>query len=145
MLMTFALTVIALLLAIAAYWFWTRARVGEGQEAAAERVGSVASGESIDELAGLRNLQEIRNPITRNLCYQFWAAGIDLAPRTANLLMLVLAAIVVLFLVIDPLVGVLLALAIVAGGYLLIKQRVWRVAGKSPINCRIIWNTCSGR
>lgn len=118
------LIVVAVLLLLGAHWLFAAAGEREGQESAAQRVGDVDAGESVDELAGLRNLQDIRNPVTRYLCHQFWGAGIDVAPRTANLLMLVLAAVVSLFLLINPLLGLVIALAIVLGGYLFLTQRV---------------------
>lgn len=124
MVITAILIVMAVLLVIGAHWLFAAAGDTEEQETVAQRVGGMESEDSIDELAGLRNLQSIRNPLTRSICYQFWGAGIDLAPNTANLVMLVLAAIVLLFLLINPLVGLALALAVVLGGYLLLKQRI---------------------
>lgn len=124
MTMMVILVAVALLLVVGAYWVFAAAGERESQESAEQRVGDIDFGESVDQLAGLRNLQDIRNPVTRHICYQFWGAGVDVSPRTANLLMIVLAAVVLLFLLISPLVGLAVALAIVLGGYLLLKQRV---------------------
>lgn len=115
---------LALLLVLGAHWLFAVAGEREGEESAAERVGGVDTGESVDELAGLRHLQDIRNPVTRHLCHQFWGAGIDLAPRTANLLLIVIVVIALLLGLLNPLIGLVFLLAVAAGGYLVLMQRV---------------------
>lgn len=125
--MTFAvLTVATLLLIAGAVLLFARAGARATEESAAGRVAQGGAGDSVsvDELAGLRNLQEIRNPVTRHLCHQFWGAGIDLAPGTANLVLIALAVVALLFMLLSPLIGLVFALAVVLGGYLLLKQRV---------------------
>lgn len=123
--MMFAILVlVALLLVAGAVWLFATAGARADEESMAERVGQSSSGEFMDELAGLQHLQSIRNPVTRHICHQFWGAGIDLAPRTANAVLIALAVIVVLLMLISPLVGLVFALAVVVGGYLMLKQRV---------------------
>lgn len=123
--MIFALFVgLALLLVAAAVWIFARAQAREGQENFAERVGQSSTSDTVDELAGLRNLQRIRNPITRDICHRFWGAGIDVSPSSANVFLIGFSAIILLLLFVDPLAAIGLAIGVVALGYLVLQQRV---------------------
>lgn len=123
--MTLAIfSALALLLFAAAVWIFARARGKESKENLAERIGQLSSGEVIDELAGLRNLQRIRNPVTRAICHRLWGAGIDVKPGTANTLVIGFVLISLLLLLLDPLLGLALPLSVVVLGYLFVQQRV---------------------
>ena len=118
-LITLTLVLLALALVMVA-----RAQAKQSEEGFAERVGQSGTGEVVDELAGLRNLQRIRNPVTRDICHRFWGAGIDLSPSNANILMAIFIVVFVLLLLTDPVLAVSLAVSVVAIGYLFLQQRV---------------------
>ncbi len=117
-------SVLTLLLLAAAILMYARARSRENEESFAERVGQPGTGEVIDELVSLRNLQRIRNPVTRVLCHRFWGAGIDVKPANANILLVAFAVITLLLLLVEPFLGIALAVSVVAVGYLFLQQRV---------------------
>lgn len=118
------LSVIALSLLAAAVWMYAQARARASQESFDDRVGQASAGAAVDDLAGLRNLQRIRNPVTRGLCHSFWGAGIDLSVTNANLLMVGFVVITLLLLLLSPVIAVGLAVSVLAIGYLLLQQRV---------------------
>jgi len=123
--MTFViLTVFALLLVSGAIWVLSQARTKENQESFAQRVGQSEAGEMVDELAGLRNLQRIRNPISRYICHHFWGAGIDLSVGSANIFLALFVVITLLIVLVDPFVGISLAVSVIAIGYLALQQRI---------------------
>ena len=100
------------------------ARARGGEEEFAERIGQTATGELVDELAGLRNLQKIRNPVTRYICHRFWGAGFDLQPNGAYGLLGGFAIFSVLIMLIEPLAGVVLIVAAAGLVHLFLLQRV---------------------
>ncbi|MDN5863522.1 MAG: hypothetical protein L0H19_08740, partial [Salinisphaera sp.] len=108
----FLCLLVALLLVAAAAWVFGQGQLRARQEGFAERVGEVSEAEIGDQLAGLRHLEQIRNPVTRWVCHQFWGAGIDMAPGTANVILLVYAVVVVLLILVNLLVGIALGLAV---------------------------------
>lgn len=118
------LAVLALLLMAGGLWLLASARLRAGEEALAERVGQLGAGEFVDELAGLHHLRRIRNPVTRYICHQFWGAGIDMAPGTANTLLIVVATAFLVLMLVSPLIGAAFLVAVILGGYLLLKQRI---------------------
>jgi tight adherence protein B len=108
----------------AAVFVLAQAQARGGEEDFAERVGQTATGELVDELAGLRNLQQIRNPVTRYICHRFWGAGFDLQPANVYLLLGGFAAFAVLIMLIEPLAGLALILAAVGLVHVFLQQRV---------------------
>lgn len=126
----------SLLLAAAAVWLFARAQSRAGDEALEERIGQVSTGDFVDELAGMRHLRRIRNPLTRNVCHQFWGAGIDMRPATANLLIIGFIGLVILLALINLLIGLALGAAVLAISVLVLRQRVQarrrQIAGQLP-------------
>lgn len=120
----FLCLLVALLLVAAAAWVFGQGQLRARQEGFAERVGEVSEAEIGDQLAGLRHLEQIRNPVTRWVCHQFWGAGIDMAPGTANVILLVYAVVVVLLILVNLLVGIALGLAVAGITWLILRQRV---------------------
>ncbi|CAN0005592.1 unnamed protein product [Chrysoparadoxa australica] len=114
----------SLLLVAAAMWLFARAQTRAGDEALEERIGQTSAGDFVDELAGMRHLQRIRNPLTRVVCHQFWGAGIDMKPGTANLMILGFIVLVVLLALINLLVGLALGIAVLGVSVLVLRQRV---------------------
>lgn len=114
----------SLLLAAAAVWLFARAQSRAGDEALEERIGQTSTGDFVDELAGMRHLRRIRNPLTRNVCHQFWGAGIDMRPATANLLIIGFIGLVILVALINLLIGLALGAAVLAISVLVLRQRV---------------------
>jgi len=115
---------LALLLVAAAAYMLASASARERREALAERVGELGVGELVDEFAGLRNLQRIRNPITRSICHRFWGAGMDVKPATVNAGLVAYAVIGVLSLLVWPALGLVLLVAAPALAYLILEARV---------------------
>lgn len=123
--MIWALTaMLPLILVAIAVWLFAGARAREGEEAFAERVGQAGTGDFVDELAGLRHLQRIRNPVTRTVCHRFWGAGVDVAPGNVNIALIAFGVLLVLLLLADPVLGLLLGVGVVGLGALVLQQRV---------------------
>lgn len=120
----FVTLMLALLLVAGAALLFARGQKRAEQEGFAERVGEAGPGGFVDELAGLHHLQRIRNPVTRAVCHQFWGGGIDVAPATANAILLVIVVLGALLILVNPLVGLALVLAVVAITWLFLRQRV---------------------
>lgn len=119
-----AFVMVLLLLLGAGLAFYASGQARRENEALAERVGRLGTGEAVDELASMHQLQQIRNPLTRFICRRFWGAGVDFSPRLANVLLAVFAILFLLLLLVNPGVAVLLAVVVVAVTALLLQQRV---------------------
>lgn len=117
--------ILALLLLACAFWLFEGVRTRNKKAAFAERVGQLGRADAVDEYIGLRHsLQEVKNPLTRFVCHQFWAAGVDVSPRRVNLWLLAGVVVFIVLLLVSPALAVLLAIAVALLGYLLLRQRV---------------------
>ena len=116
--------ILALLLLAAGLALYASGRARRENEALAERVGRLGTGEAIDELAGMHQLQQVRNPLTRYLCRRFWGAGVDLSPRNANVALIAAGLAFLLLLLVNAAAAVLIAVSAAAVTALLLQQRI---------------------
>lgn len=115
---------VTLLLLAAGMLFYASGQSRRENEALAERVGRLGTGEAVDELAGMHQLRQVRNPLTRYICRRFWGAGVDLSPRLANVLLVAALLIFLLLLLVNLVAAILIGVSAIAVTALLLQQRI---------------------